>query len=246
MNAPDTLIVLPVYNEEVQLQRHVEILVNFTTSNRLNVSRILIADNGSKDRTRHIAERIAEQCAIVDFLGLPLSGRGRALRTAWLGAPEQVLAYMDLDLSTDLEALPQLLYAVGSGQCDVAVGSRYLPNSVVTRGLWRSLLSRIYSGLVQRALQLPIRDVQCGFKAISKAASLNLLPLVRDHEWFFDTELIWLAQRLGYRISEIPVKWTDDTGSTVEIGRTVFRDLAGLVRLRCEHGPPASANSSKK
>ncbi len=168
----------------------------------------------------------------VRVVHLDLAGRGRALKTAWLASEAEVLSYMDVDLSTELTHLPALIEAISRGQCDVAIGSRLLPESKTTRGWKRELLSRGYNWLLRLALGLRVHDAQCGFKALSRAAARALLPQVRDIGFFFDTELLVLAQRQGYCIAELPVRWVDDPDSRVRLARTIWEDLKGVWRLR--------------
>jgi glycosyltransferase involved in cell wall biosynthesis len=225
-------IVIPVLDEETQLgaciDRVHEMLVRFWGGS----FSIVIADNGSTDATPTIAARLARKYPQVEVLRLDRKGRGGALRTAWLRSSAEVLAYMDVDLSTDLAHLPELLGAIVQGGCDVAIGSRHLPGSRVERNLKRETLSRVYNGLVRGVLGLRIRDAQCGFKALNRKAALRLLPEVRNDRWFFDTELLARAQWLGFQIREFPVRWVHDPDSRVKLVSTIAEDLRGLVRLR--------------
>jgi putative flippase GtrA len=163
---------------------------------------------------------------------LPQPGRGRALRTAWLASDAQVLAYMDVDLSTDLDALLPLVAPLISGHSDMAIGSRLARSSRVVRGPQREIISRCYNVLLRGTGTTSASDAQCGFKAIRADVAAWLLPLVEDDGWFFDTELLWLAERVGLRVHEVPVDWIDDPDSRVDIGATARADLAGIVRLR--------------
>jgi hypothetical protein len=193
---------------------------------------LVIANNGSTDRTLEIARRLAREYNRVLVLDVPQKGRGGALKRAWLDSRAEVLSYLDVDLSTDLAAFPTLVGAVASGQCDLAFGSRLLAQSEVQRGWRRELLSRGYNRLVRLLLHTGITDLQCGFKAIRRAAAQTLLPQVADGGWFFDTELLVLAERLGYRLGEIPVHWIEDRDSRVKVISTALADLRGLWRLR--------------
>ncbi len=163
---------------------------------------------------------------------LDQAGRGRALKAVWLASEADVLSYLDVDLSTDLAHLPELIGGVAEGRADLALGSRLLPASRTTRGWKRELLSRGYNWLLHRTLGLRVTDAQCGFKAISRRAAQALLPQVQDPGFFFDTELLVLAQRQGWRIAELPVRWVDDPDSRVRLLRTIGQDLKGVWRLR--------------
>jgi len=231
-------LIIPVYNEERQLEASVHTLLAWCAGHPEHEWRIVIADNASKDRTLEIARRLeAETGGAVRALHIPVKGRGIALRTAWLTSDADVRAYMDVDLATDIEAIPALVDPIAAGDIDVAFGTRLDPRSERTRGLKREVISRTYVFLLRRLMGLDVSDAQCGFKAISRDAALELVPLVRDNAWFFDSELLWVAQRNGYRLREVPVRWTDDPDTRVRIVHTAIEDLRGIVRLR-RHAVP--------
>lgn len=229
-------IVLPVLNEERVLEQSVRALHRHLAGMEHVAARIVVADNGSDDGTHRIARRLAATLPGVGALRLADRGRGRALRRAWTASDAVVVAYMDIDLSTDLAALAPLLDAVISGHAHVAVGSRLSAGSVVTRSLRREVISRVYNRVVRSALHLRVRDAQCGFKAVRADVARALLPLVEDEGWFFDTELLARADRAGCTIAEIPVRWTEDSDTRVKIVRTAIHDLGGIFRLRAERG----------
>jgi putative flippase GtrA len=193
--------------------------------------RVTIADNASTDGTEVIARRLSHEHPEVRVEHLAEKGRGRALKQAWGRSDSEVLVYMDVDLSTDLDALLPLVAPLISGHSDLAIGSRLAGTSRVERGLKREVISRGYNLIVRRALRVRFSDAQCGFKAIRRDAARELLPLVHDQEWFFDTELLTVAERAGLRIHEVPVDWVDDPDSRVDIVRTALDDLRGVVRL---------------
>jgi hypothetical protein len=138
---------------------------------------------------------------------------------------------MDVDLSTDLNALLPLVAPLISGHSDVAIGSRLGRGARVRRGLKRELISRCYNALLHIALGTRFSDAQCGFKAVRADTARRLMPRVENRSWFFDTELLVLAQRAGLRIHEVPVDWDDDPDSRVSIVPTALEDLAGIWRL---------------
>ncbi|MBF8304616.1 MAG: glycosyl transferase family 2 [Dehalococcoidia bacterium] len=224
-------IIIPVYNEEADLGRSISILRKFLKENITRPWRITIADNGSTDNTLAVAQGLNLEYPDVFYIHLEQKGRGRALRKAWLESTADIVCYMDVDLSTGLEAFPQLIYAIESGY-DVAIGSRLLPQSRVQRGFKRETLSRVYNLIIRAMFFTSFHDAQCGFKAVSKKAAQELIPLIDNQNWFFDTELLILAAKRGYKIKEIPVTWRDDPDTRVRIVRTVTEDLKGLARLR--------------
>jgi putative flippase GtrA len=193
--------------------------------------RIVIADNASSDGTALLAQALADDLPGVEFVRVDRRGRGGALRQVWSQSHADVLAYMDVDLSTDLRALLPLIAPIVSGHSDVAIGTRLAAGARVTRGAKRELLSRGYNRLLHTAFGATFSDAQCGFKAVRGDVARRLLPDIEDNGWFFDTELLVLAQREGLRIHEIPVDWTEDPDSRVDIARTALDDLRGIARL---------------
>jgi glycosyltransferase involved in cell wall biosynthesis len=228
---PTVDIVIPVYNEEGDLERSVRRLHDFLHRDFPWSARITIVDNASQDGTMEIARRLSTELADVEALHLDEKGRGRALRAAWSTSDAAVVAYMDVDLSTDLPALLPLVAPLLSGHSDIAIGSRLLPGSRVRRGLKREVISRGYNLLLRTTLRTRFRDAQCGFKALRADAARRLLPEVEDQGFFFDTELLVLAMRAGMRIHEVAVDWTDDPDSRVDLVATALADLRGIARL---------------
>jgi glycosyltransferase involved in cell wall biosynthesis len=225
-------IVIPVYNEAALLARSVTRLHRFAADELPYPIQITIADNASTDRTLAIAHSLAESLAGVTVLHLDAKGRGRALRAAWTDSSAEVVGYMDVDLSTELRFLAPLLESPLRGACEVAIGSRLGAGALVTRGAKRELISRVYNKILHVALGARFSDAQCGFKAGRREAIVALLDEVEDDNWFFDTELLWRAERHGMRIHEVAVEWVDDPDSRVDILATALEDLRGIVRLR--------------
>src|SRR3954463_8006584 len=223
--------VVPVHNEETDLEPCLRRLHAHLSEQLPYPFRITVAENASTDGTVAVARRVAAELAGIEVLVLPEPGRGRALRTAWLHSDAAVLVYMDVDLSTDLAALLPLVAPLISGHSDMAIGTRLSPSSRVVRGAKREVISRSYNLLLRRTLATSLSDAQCGFKAIRADVAQRLLPLVEDSGWFFDTELLVLAERAGLRIHEVPVDWIDDPDSRVDIVQTAKADLAGIVRM---------------
>jgi putative flippase GtrA len=224
-------IVVPVRNEEHDLAPSVRRLVSYLREGFPFTARITIADNGSTDGTWAIADRLARDFDEVRAVRMEQPGRGRALRAVWSQSDAEVLAYMDVDLSTDLNALLPLVAPLLSGHSDLAIGTRLARGSRVVRGPKRELISRCYNMLLHACMGVRFSDAQCGFKAIRREPARALLPLTQDTGWFFDTELLVLAERAGLRIHEIPVDWVDDLDSRVDVVATALADLRGMVRL---------------
>jgi glycosyltransferase involved in cell wall biosynthesis len=225
-------IVIPVYNEERDLETSVNTLSSFLAQRCAYRWRIVIADNASTDRTLEIAKRLTSENSQVTYLHLPQKGRGRALRRAWLESEADIVSYMDVDLSTDLEAFPAIIDGLAKAGYHVAIGSRLKGGATVQRQLKRDIISRCYNLLIKVMFRNRFSDAQCGFKALSRQAVQDLVPMIKDQGWFFDTELLLRAEQKGYEIYEVPVAWVDDPDSRVNIIQTAWGDLKGLFRVR--------------
>jgi len=224
-------IIIPVYNEEQDLPRSILTLTGFLRENLQNPWRIIIADNASTDNTRVVSEMLCQKHPGVHYFYLPQKGRGRALRAAWLDSTADIVSYMDVDLSTDLRHFPRLIEALGSGY-HIAIGSRLSKGSQVTRSLKREVISRIYNLMIRALFFTSFDDAQCGFKALTRQTAQAVVPTIKNNNWFFDTELLIIAAKRGYRIKSVPVKWDDDPNTTVKVLSTATEDLKGLLRLR--------------
>jgi glycosyltransferase involved in cell wall biosynthesis len=234
MNANRQLVdvVLPVHNEAAALRENVELLLAYLREEFPFRFRVVVADNASTDATRALARALALEHDEVELLALERKGRGLALTSAWQLSDADVLCYMDIDLSTNLESLLPLVAPLLSGHSEVAIGTRLAHHAHVRRRLKREVLSRGYNLVVHALFRAGFSDAQCGFKAIRADAARRLLPLVADEGWFFDTELLLLAERNGLRIHEVPVDWIEDLDSRVDLLPTIAGDLAGLWRVR--------------
>ncbi len=231
LGAPVLDVVFPVYNEQSSLNQSVRRLRTYLDEHFPFPARITIADNASTDETPSIAAQLAAELDGVKAIRLESKGRGGALHQAWMASDAPVLAYMDVDLSTDLAAIAPLVAPLVSGHSDLAIGTRLGRGSRVVRGTKREVISRCYNLLLASTLAAKFSDAQCGFKAIRADIAHQLLPHVADTGWFFDTELLVLAQRIGLRIHEVPVDWVDDPDSRVSIMATALGDLHGIARL---------------
>lgn len=226
-------VVIPVLNEQVALRSSVETLRTFLQTACPYSWRIVVADNASTDATPQICAELRQQYpGEFDFIRLEQKGRGRALRQAWSQSVADVVCYMDVDLSTNLRALPPLLAALIHSDYDLATGSRLVHGAIVTRQWKRELISRAYNMLIRMLFWHRFRDAQCGFKGATRRAVDELVPQVKDQAWFFDTELLLKGERQGYRIFELPVEWIEDLDTRVKIVKTAMEDIKGLLRVR--------------
>ena len=225
-------VTIPVYNEEQTLPSSITALHDFLSTHCRFDWEIVIADNASVDRTLDVARELASHLAAVRFVHLDQKGRGRALKRTWTESHAEILSYMDVDLSSNLYAFPSLIEALISGGFDIGIGSRLLKASTTKRSLKREAISRAYNLLVKAFFRTKFSDAQCGFKAITKPAAGHLLPYIEDTGWFFDTELLVIGEKLGYRIFDLPVSWIEDLDTRVKIVPTALDDIKGLVRVR--------------
>ncbi|MEM0231139.1 MAG: glycosyltransferase family 2 protein [Candidatus Woesearchaeota archaeon] len=239
-------ITIPVYNEEQTLFLCISKLVTFLENNTRYNYEVIIADNASTDKTSEIARSLCRKHHRVKYVRLKEKGRGRALKKAWRLSKADILCYMDADLATDLSALPQLISAIKAGY-DIAVGSRLIKGSKVKRSVLREILSRSYNFILRTFLGVKFKDAQCGFKAINRKVLQQIVPKIQDNNWFFDTELLFIAERMGFKIKEIPVLWVEEgtllrnidannkkqlRKSKVQLIKTIFNYLNSIRRLR--------------
>lgn len=240
-------VVVPVYNEEHSLPKSIPVLGEFLASPAFPCEwRIVIADNASIDNTPAVGRELAEKSGgSVEYVRIERKGRGFALKQTWGASPMDIVSYMDVDLSTGLEAFPRLIRAIAEGGYDVAIGSRLAGQSRITRSLKRRVLTRGYNTLIKAMFLTRFGDAQCGFKAVSREAAQRIIPLIENNNWFFDTELLILAEKMGYKVKNVPVEWVESTYTRVKIGSTVMEDLRGLLRLRTGR-PWRRANGTRR
>lgn len=226
---------LPVYNEDNCLEANAIKLINYLKDNNFNFNyKIVIIDNASTDNTKSISLLLKTKYPEVDYIRINTKGRGRALREAWERSDADIVSYMDIDLSTNLESLDKLITTVAGGNYDLATGSRMLKDSKIKRSFKRELISRCYVLCLKYFLKVSFDDAQCGFKAINRKVINNILPKVLDQEWFFDSELLFRCQKASYKIKELPIEWIEDGNSKVKIIPTSLNYLSGLMRLKKE------------
>lgn len=226
-------ITIPAYNEEAELAGHIEILADFCAKNLKDYDwQITIADNASSDNTPIIGASLAKKIPHVRLFRLEQKGRGRAIKRVWSQSNADLCVYMDVDLSTDLVHLPKILHALENGY-DIAIGSRLAKGAKVEgRSALREITSRTLNFLfIQAFFQTHFTDAQCGFKGVTRNVVENLIPHILDNEWFFDGELLILAEKSGYKVYEEPVHWVDNPGSTVRLISTIFGDIGVMTRL---------------
>lgn len=225
-------VVIPVYNEEKDLEESILTLRDFLKRHLSDFYwYITIANNASTDRTLHIARKLADKYKEIFVVHLNKKGRGRAVKKIWSESKAKYVAYMDVDLSTDLKHFPPLVRSLSRGY-DLAIGSRNIRSArVYARSALRTITSRGYIFLIRLFFWVHFSDAQCGFKAVKKQVVDELIPYILDNAWFFDSELLILAEKLNYRIYEEPVTWTDNPGSTVRVWKTAVGDLRGLYRM---------------
>lgn len=229
---PSLKIVIPVYNEEKELEKSVIALSSYLEQYMTEFEyEIVVADNASTDSTLDIAKKLSNKYSFIKAFHLDQKGRGRAVKSVWKMNVADISAYMDVDLSSDLKHFFPLVNSILNG-FDIAIGSRNMHGSrVYGRNLLRTITSKGYIFLIKLFFQVNFSDAQCGFKAVSREVIEKLLPHVEDDEWFFDTELLILAEKNGYKIFQEPVTWIDNPGSTVKVWKTAQGDLQGLKRL---------------
>jgi glycosyltransferase involved in cell wall biosynthesis len=232
---PRVDVVVPVYNEEKALPISIPELRAFLKGPEFPYEwRIVIADNASIDNTPDVSRRLEDIFPEVRYVRIERKGRGFALKTTWGQSDADIMSYMDVDLSTGLEAFPALIKAIAEDGYGVSTGTRLHRKSKVDRSLQRTTLSRGYNLIIKAMLFTRFSDAQCGFKAISREVAQKVLPLIQDNNWFFDTELLVLAEKMGYRIKDVPVRWVEDRDTRVKIGSTITEDLRGLWRMRMQ------------
>lgn len=225
-------VVIPVLNEAHVLAKSVATVREFLQKNLPHRWRLVIVDNGSSDGTDRVAQELTQQHDDVAFVHLDQRGRGRALRVAWMQSTADIVSYMDVDLSTELAALLRAVRALTEESYDIAIGSRLMRESRTKRSFKRETISRTYNVFVKFMLGTRFSDAQCGFKVLTRQVVEKIVPQIKDQSWFFDTEMLVLAERQGYRIKDLPVKWDEDDDSRVKIVSTAWDDIKGVFRLR--------------
>ncbi|MCL4509971.1 MAG: glycosyltransferase family 2 protein [Bacteroidetes bacterium] len=227
------LVVIPVYNEEKILAQSVTELHEYLTDKNLDFQwEIRIADNASKDKTLEVATQLSRRFNSVAVSHLDEKGRGRALKKVWTESDADIMAYMDVDLSTNLDSFLPMVNALKEEGYDIVIGSRLMRGANTTRSLKRETISRAYNLLVRLFFLSGFSDAQCGFKGVTRRVVREVLPFIENTNWFFDTELLIIAEKKGYKIKDVPVKWIEDLDTRVKIAKTAVEDIRGLIRVR--------------
>ncbi len=230
------VIALPVYNEQLVLEKNTKTLVEYCRKNiGQHQFQVVVCDNNSTDDTARIAQELAQIYSEVSYLFIKIKGKGNAWRQAFLTHDADVYCMMDVDLATDLQSLPSLINEVINGN-DLVIGSRFLMGSRVEQSVTRSLISRVYISLINTLFNTGFTDFQCGFKAMNRRFRDEILAKTHDNEFFLDTELILIGHRLGFVITEIPVQWSDfrdpHRESSIKVCSTIFQQLVKIILFR--------------
>jgi len=228
-----SVFVIPVYNEAETLEKNMIILHNFLNKNCDFPWYITVFSNGSTDKTVTIGNKLSKRYKRINFSHTSEKGKAKALRRAWQSSKAQIVGFMDADLSTELDAFPKCVKCIVNDKADIAIGNRFAPESKIERSLFREFLSRGYSTLIRIFFpRTAIRDAPCGFKFLRSTVSRKLLPHIENESWFFDSELLLLAEQAGYNIAQVPVRWTERKKSTVKIVKVVTEYTLNLLRMR--------------
>ncbi|MCS6930368.1 MAG: glycosyltransferase [Saprospiraceae bacterium] len=230
-------VTIPVLNEAATLQRQVSILHQFLCDHfpaRQRQWKIIIADNGSTDATPELARELSRKLPEVTLVRVPEKGVGLALKTSWLQSEADIVGYMDLDLATDLHHFIQAYNALATEGYDLVYGTRLHPRAkVIGRTLKREVTSRVFNFIVRHYLGTHFSDGMCGFKWLKRTHVPALIAGgAVSNGWFFSTELLAVAEWQGLNICELPIRWTDDANSKVNIPKLAYEYLKAMVILK--------------
>lgn len=225
-------ITIPVFNEEEILHENILKIYNFLKEHISDPWFIVIANNGSTDKTELIAKELIKHNMGIRLLYIEKPGKGEAIKQGWQKFEADIYCFMDADLATDLKDLPNLISQVKNGY-DIAIGSRYVKGAQVKRTIFRKIFSFVYRILVKLMFNSLIKDFPCGFKAINKKVLEKIVPKIKDNAWFFDSELLILAEKEKFKIKEIPVSWHDpERQSKVKVLNTARAYVRKLFELK--------------
>ena len=227
-------LIFPVLNEANSLRAQLEKVRGFVSKNLQYSFNITVVDNGSTDETKLVIKKMIKEKIVDKYIHLSERGRGRAIKTAVDKSKSEIVAYMDIDLSTDLKFLIPLIDSIYKYGYDISIGSRLSKGSkVIGRKMIREITSRSYNFIIKLFFPFSgIDDMQCGFKAFKRTRINQIINNVSNDKWFFDTEFIIMARSENLKIDQIPVVWVDDPNTSVNILTTAIEDLIGLIKLR--------------
>jgi len=234
MSTPHYSIVVPAYNEGARLRVSLEKMLEHVARSNWSAE-IIVVNDGSRDDTAEIVREFTQRNPGVRLIENPGNcGKGYTVRNGMLQAAGQVLLFTDADLSSPIEEASKLFRAIESGAADIAIGSRYLDRDLQTRKqpFYRRFLGRAFNTALRVILGLSYIDTQCGFKAFSRAAALEVFPQMKIERWGFDAEILFLARRYGLRVAEVAVEWAHDHRSKINPIRDGIRMLTELLRIR--------------
>jgi glycosyltransferase involved in cell wall biosynthesis len=228
------LIVLPAHNEEEIIEKSVSKVLNFIKNQKNHKWHLMVAENGSKDKTVNILKRLSykSNLGLFSFKSLPVRSKSDAIRKAWLSRDADIYMYMDADLSTDISHIPELVQGISQGY-DITIGSRGLKNSKVQRSMKRNFISKSYNIISRILFSLNVKDLQCGFKAINKKTLYKIVKQTRYlSEGFMDTEMLILANHKKFKIKEIPVLWEDYRKSKFNFFLVAIKFIGNMLKVK--------------
>ena len=233
-------ITIPILNEEAILEEKLIVLTKFLKEDLLFeglISRVVVADNGSTDQSGQIMARLCKEYPDLSYLRVDRIGVGLALKSSWLSSNADIVGYMDVDLATSLHHIKEVLDAIIKEDYDFVYGSRLHRDSmVIGRSLKREITSRAFNWILRKYLQITFSDGMCGFKFMKRKLAIELIHRgAKNDGWFFSTELLYLAERLGYKLYELPVEWHDSGDSKVDILKLSMKYLRAMHRIRKVH-----------
>lgn len=250
MTRPPLSVIVPAFNEARRLQTNLLPLLSYLQNYR-PATELIVVDDGSSDGTAQVAEKLFSQRPDVAarVLRSPVNhGKGHAVREGLLAAQAPIALFSDADLSTPISELPKIVEPIETGQYDLVLGSRALNRKLIGRRQpWRREQGgKVFNAIVRLTTGLPFADTQCGFKAFQMEAVRPIIEQAQIDGFGFDVELLFLAQRAGLRILEVPVKWNHHEGSKVHIVRDSLRMFSEVVSLRTRvaHGADGAAELS--
>ena len=233
MFAPTYSIVVPAYNESARIAEALNKIFAYITKRGWSAE-VIVVNGGSTDGTGEIVRDYARKYPTLRLMDLPRNrGKGYCVRNGMLHARGDILLFSDADLSSPIEEADKLFTALAKG-ADVAIGSRWLDPKlqIQKQSLHRQLFGRIFNLAVRIILGLKFKDTQCGFKAFTRRSAHTILPLQKIERWGFDPELLYLARKFDFVVSEVPVVWADCKGTHLSPLRDGVGMLGEILKIR--------------